>query len=182
MIVSPFNVVYDACVLCPASLRDMLIRVATSGLVQAKWTDQILEKCFRAPAGNRPDISAGAIAATRRLMSDAIRDVLVEDYEHLIESIILPNPDDRHVVAAAILSGAQIIVTSNLKDFPAGALPSGIEVQHPHRFLYHLWSLDHRRVRAALLEQAASRDSSVERVISVLETSGLREFATAARR
>lgn len=181
MIVSPFNVVYDACVLYPAPLRDTLVRVAIAGLVQAKWTDQILDECFTALLANRPDIDPLAVARTRELMNDAVRDVLVEGYEHLIGSVVLPDADDRHVVAAAIHCNAQVIVTTNLKDFPATALPGGIEAQSPDEFLCHLWSLDARRTHAALAEQAAARDSSVVSVVAVLEKSGLRRFAAATR-
>ncbi|MFT3861144.1 hypothetical protein [Micropruina sp.] len=69
-------------------------------------------------------------------MNDAIRDVAVTGYEPLIDKLELPDPDDRHVVAAAIHAGAQVIVTRNLRDFPSDALgPWGIEAQHPDAFL-----------------------------------------------
>jgi predicted nucleic acid-binding protein len=55
-------------------------------------------------------------------MNNAIRDVLVENYEDLIDGLSLPDPDDRHVLAAAIRSDAQVIVTWNMKDFPAEKL------------------------------------------------------------
>lgn len=114
----PFVVVYDANVLYPSSVRDLLLRVARAGLVQAKWTDEILDEVFRNIKANRPDLDPARLDRTRKLMNDAIADVLVSDYEPLIEILDLPDPGDRHVLAAAIKSSAQVIVTENLKHFP----------------------------------------------------------------
>ncbi len=72
-------------------------------------------------------------------MNDAVRDCLVTGYEDLIASLSLPDPDDRHVLAAAIRADADVIVTYNLKDFPAETLaPFDIEAQHPDDFLVSL--------------------------------------------
>lgn len=84
-----FVVLYDANVLYLSTLRDLLIRVAQAGLVQA----------------NR-----------------AVRDCLMTGYEPLVDALDLPDPDDRHVLAAAIKARAQVIVTHNLKDFPPNML------------------------------------------------------------
>ena len=85
---------------------------------------------------NRPDLEPSRLDRTRRLMNDAIRDVTVTGYEYLIDQLELPDPDDRHVLAAAIHAEAQVIVTRNLRDFPAHALGQwGIEAQHPDAFL-----------------------------------------------
>src|SRR5687767_9319707 len=112
-----FVVIYDACVLYPAPLRDLLIRLAGKRLVQARWTEQILDECFRNIAANRPDLPEAALRRTRELMNRALPDVLVTGYEELIDGLTLPDPNDRHVLAAAIRSGAQVIVTTNLDDF-----------------------------------------------------------------
>ena len=126
----PFIVVYDANVLYPNSLRDLLIRVAQAGLVQAKWTGQILDETFRHLKENRPDLDPAKLDRTRELMNKAIRDVLVTGYEPLIEVLDLPDVDDRHVLAAAIKANAQVIVTENTKDFPPEKLASwNIEAQ-----------------------------------------------------
>ncbi len=72
-------------------------------------------------------------------MNDAIRDVTVTGYEHLIDQLDLPDPDDRHILAAAIHADAQVIVTRNLRDFPADRLIRwGVEAQHPDDFLMGL--------------------------------------------
>ena len=69
-------------------------------------------------------------------MDMAVRDCLVTGYQDLIPSLSLPDPDDRHVLAAAIVGRCDVIVTQNLKDFPEGALaPYGIDAQHPDDFL-----------------------------------------------
>jgi predicted nucleic acid-binding protein len=118
----PFVVVYDANALYGNAQRDLLIRIAQSGLVQAKWTDQILDEMLSNLGKKRPDIPAEKLGSLRDLMNKAVRDCLVTGYEPLIESLRLPDPDDRHVLAAAIKSSAQTIVTTNLKHFPEAAL------------------------------------------------------------
>ena len=129
-----FVVVYDACVLYPAPLRDLLLRLAANGLVRARWTEQILDECFRNILINRPDLNEASLQRTRDLMNRAIPDVLVTGFEGLIAGLDLPDLDDRHVLAAAIRSGAQVIVTANLDDFPTEKLsPYAIEAQHPDR-------------------------------------------------
>jgi hypothetical protein len=114
----PFTVIYDACVLYPAPLRDLLVRLAQTRLFHARWTDRILDETFRSVQERRADLSGEQLARTRELMCKAIPDCLVTGYEDLIEGLELPDPDDRHVLAAAIRAGAQTIVTVNLRDFP----------------------------------------------------------------
>ena len=124
--------VYYANVLYPNTLRDLLIRIAQSGTVQAKWTNAILDEMGRALRRNRPDIPEEKLERLRELMNRAVRDCLVADYEPLIEGLKLPDPGDRHVLAAAIKAGAQVIVTRNLKDFPESDLgPWNVEAKSP---------------------------------------------------
>jgi predicted nucleic acid-binding protein len=113
-----FVVLYDANVLYPSTSRDLLIRIAQARLVQAKWTDQIMDEVFDNLRKNRPELDPAALTRTRKLMIRAVRDCLVSGYEPLIAGLDLPDPDDRHVLAAAIRARAQLIVTNNLKDFP----------------------------------------------------------------
>lgn len=132
-------VVYDANVLYPSTLRDVLIRVGLARLVQPKWTDQILDEMFRNLRANRPDLDPARLDRTRRLMNDAIRDVMVTGYEHLIDQLDLPDADDRHVLAAAIHAEAEVIVTRNLRDFPTDRLHAwGVQAQLPDDFLTEL--------------------------------------------
>jgi hypothetical protein len=131
-----FTVIYDACVLYPAPLRDLLIRIANTGLVRARWTDQILNECFESILKKRPDLNSKALARTRQLMTEAVPDCLVTGHEELIDGIELPDPNDRHVVGAAIRCGAQVIVTFNLDDFPHDQLSRyNLEAYHPDDFV-----------------------------------------------
>lgn len=129
-------VIYDANVLYPSTLRDVLIRVGLARLVQPKWTEQILDEVFRNLRANRPDLDPARLDRTRRLMNDTVRDVTVTGYEHLIDQLDLPDPDDRHVLVAAIHADAQVIVTHNLRDFPSERLTTwGVHAQHPDEVL-----------------------------------------------
>lgn len=139
---SNFVAIYDACVLYPAQLRDFLVRVALSDLFQARWSEHIHAEWMRNLAANRPDISPERLQRTRELMDRSVPDCLVRDYEPYIAGLTLPDPDDRHVLAAAIRAQAGVIVTLNLRDFPADTLaPYGITAQHPDEFLAHLFDL-----------------------------------------
>jgi hypothetical protein len=127
-----FIVVYDACVLHPAPVRDLLVRIANTGIVRARWSEAILDECFGSILIQRPELSSAALERTRQLMMDAVPDCLVTGHESLIGDLDLPDPGDRHVLAAAIRAGAQAIVTFNLKDFPADRLMRyDIEAKHP---------------------------------------------------
>lgn len=101
----PFVVVYDASVLHPSTLRDLLIRIAQAGLVHAKWTDLTLDETFRSILRRRPTLDPRRLERTRELMCAAIRDRLIVGHEPLIDAVELPDPDDRHVLAAAIKGG-----------------------------------------------------------------------------
>jgi predicted nucleic acid-binding protein len=138
-----FVVVYDANVLYPFHLRDLLIRLAGRDLFQAKWTDDILDEVFDSLLRNRPDLDSARLERTRQLMCEAVRDCLVSGYEPLIESIETPDPDDRHVIAAAVRCHAQVIVTNDSTGFPAETLSLyGIEAQTADEFVSHCVDLD----------------------------------------
>ena len=130
----PVTAVYDANILYPAPLRDLFIRLAQAGLVRARWTETIHDEWIRNLLKDNPHLSPERLARTRSLMNDAVRDCLVTDYDDLIASLSLPDPDDRHVLAAAIRAGAAAIVTYNLKDFPTEILARfDIETLHSRR-------------------------------------------------
>lgn len=174
-----FVVVYDANVLYPNTLRDLLIRIAQAGLVQAKWTDRILDEVFENLIKNRPDLRPEALARTRKLMMRSIRDCLVVGHEPLIDVFDLPDPDDRHILAAAVKARAQVIVTKNLKDFPSDALNAwNIEAKHPDKFVVDQIDLDRQSVFGAVQRIADSwlnPPGSVEDVFARLEHDGLIE-------
>lgn len=137
-----FIALYDACVLYPAPLRDLLMHLALTDLYRAKWTDRIHDEWIQSLLKVRKDLKLSQLERTRKFMNMHVRDCLVEGYEKLIPSLTLPDPNDRHVLAAAIRASASIIVTYNLKDFPKPALKEfGIEAQHPDKFITHLIDL-----------------------------------------
>lgn len=181
-----FVVVYDANVLYPNLLRDLLIRLAQQGLVQAKWSDQILDETFRNLKANRPDLDPGKLDRTRVLMVAAVRDCLVRGYEPLVDALTLPDPDDRHVLAVAIKAKAQVIVTQNLKDFPTDRLaPWDVEAKSPDDFISDQIHLDKATVYAEVARIADSRRSpphTVDDVLDGLEMLGLVSSASLLRR
>ncbi|MXW48739.1 MAG: PIN domain-containing protein [Gammaproteobacteria bacterium] len=129
----------DASVLYPAPLRDLLLELATSDLYRAKWSDTVHDEWIRALRSRRPDIAAARLERTRRLMDAHVRDAIVSGFNELVPTIRLPDPDDRHIVAAAIRSDSDIILTANLKDFPASAIARyGLTAEHPDGFLARL--------------------------------------------
>lgn len=132
-----FSVVLDACVLYPAPMRDALLRLAATNLFKAYWTDQIHEEWINALL-RQGKFSQETLEKTRDLMDRHVPDAKVTGYENLIEGIELPDPDDRHVLAAAIKCKADAIVTFNLKDFPEDKLATyQIEIIHPDDFIYY---------------------------------------------
>ncbi len=148
---SNLTVLYDACVLYPNHLRDVLIQLATTDLFRAKWTEQIHDEWIRNVLKNLPKNSPEKLQALKQLINRAVPDCLVTDFEYLIPSLNLPDPDDRHVLAAAIVAKTDIIVTTNLKDFPVLVLEShGIEAQHPDDFIADLIDLYPFRVITAI--------------------------------
>lgn len=180
-----FDATYDACVLHPAGLRDLLIRLATTGMFRAHWSDAILEEMVRSILRRRPDLTAAQLARTRELMCNAVADCLTTGYEELIDSLHLPDPDDRHVLAAAIRSGSQVIVTENVSDFPADVLRTyNIEAQTPDVFVLNLVDLSPTTVFGLLEAQAAALSSppmTIDQLLDRLAQSGLPRTCAALR-
>lgn len=172
-----FGAVYDACVLYPAPLRDLLVRLGQTGLFRARWTDQIHDEWIRSLLTNRPDLTAAQLQRSRDLMDRAVPDCLVRGYEPLVGGLVLPDAGDRHVLAAAICAQAGVIVTYNKADFPPAALePYGIEVQHPDEFVRHLFDLSPAAVCQAVREQRAALvnpPKSVSELLATFLNSGL---------
>lgn len=182
----PVTAVYDANILYRAPLRDLLIRLAQTGLVRARWSRTIHDEWVRNVLKNNPRTSAERLVRTCLLMNEAVRDCLVHDYEGLIETLVLPDPDDRHVLAAAIRSSAEVIVTYNLKDFPPDALsPVDIEAMHPDDFLTGLLELAPGSVCSAVRRQRESLRNppkTVEELLTTLESQGLPHAVAGLRR
>lgn len=130
------TVLLDANILYPAPMRDIFLQLAVDDAFRARWTADIHREWIDALLRNEPRRDRAALERTRDLMDRATRDALVTGYETLIPALDLPDPDDRHVLAAAIVGRCDAIVTRNLRDFPDAAIaPYGIEVRHPDEFL-----------------------------------------------
>ncbi len=128
--------VLDACVLYPAPLRDFLMNLAVFDTFQVKWTEEIHDEWIRNVLKNRPDLKPEQLERTKRLMNAYTRDSIVENYKNLIDSLHLPDKNDRHVLAAAVHSKANLIVTFNLRDFPEQELVKyEIKAIHPDKFI-----------------------------------------------
>jgi predicted nucleic acid-binding protein len=181
-----FTAVYDACVLYPAPLRDLLMHLAMTDLFRARWTDRIHDEWIRSVLENRPDLKRAQLQRTRRLMNAHVLDCLVIGYENLIDGLVLPDSNDRHVLAAAIRAGADIIVTYNLDDFPAQILdPLGIEARHPDIFIANLLDLDAPAVCAAVRRQRQSLRNppkTVDEFLEILAKQGLVQTVVALRK
>lgn len=133
------TVVYDSCVLYPNTLRDLLMELAVRDLYRAKWTEEIHDEWIRNLIKNKPHLTIEKLYRVRDLMNENVRDCLVTDYQWLIDKLNLPDPNDRHVLAAAIKAKAEVIVTTNLKDFPQSELNKyGVEAQHQDTFITNL--------------------------------------------
>lgn len=152
MLAAPFKVVLDANVLYPFTLRDTLLRAASEGFFQTYWSAEILDEAFRNLVASGT-VTAEQGARLRATMERAFPEAEVTGYEPLISG--MPNdPKDRHVAAAALKAGAQVIVTSNRRDFLA--LPDGVEAQSPDEFLSNLFDLDPDGIVELLRDQAAA--------------------------
>lgn len=178
-------VVYDANVLYPAQLRDLLMRLAVSGLVRAHWSDQIHQEWMENVLNNRPDLRREQLERTRALMERALPSARVEGYERHIAAIFLPDPDDQHVVAAAIEVEAEIIITFNLRDFPERDLASfGLKALHPDAFVLSLYEAHPDHVVQVMHTHRISLrrpSKSPEEYLAVLEKAGLIQTVAALR-
>lgn len=168
---SGYTVVFDACVLYPAPLRSFLMYLAAGGQFRARWSEDIHEEWIRNVLLNRTELNRAQLERVRALMDRHVPDALVTGYQSLIESIRgLPDEDDRHVVAAAIVAQAEGIVTFNLRDFPDEVVSVwNLRAIHPDSFITDLTDLDitvvidaARRQRASLLSPPFTPDEYLD--------------------
>jgi hypothetical protein len=140
MAFEPAVAVFDACILYPFHLRNVLVQAAVDRLIEARWTDDIHDEWMRNLAARASAVPLERLRNTRRLMNEALPRALVNGYENHIPLVNLPDPNDRHVVAAGIAAGASIILTWNLRDFPAKELKKfGLRRETPDVFLSGLY-------------------------------------------
>lgn len=108
----------DANVLYPAPLRDLLLNLAILDLFIPKWTNQIQNEWVYNLLKNRNDLERSQLDRTVNLMNSVFPDANIKNYAKIEKQLELPDENDKHVLAAAIKSKSNIIVTSNIKDFP----------------------------------------------------------------
>lgn len=172
-----FTVVYDACVLHPAILRDLLIRIGNSGIVRTRWSERILDECFRSILARRPDLDEAALSRTRTLMCIAVPDCIVSHFDDLETSFDLPDDNDRHVLAAAIRANAQAIITFNLRDFPDHVLERyDVEAKHPDEFVLDSIDIAPAAIARCVTEQVSTYRSpamTMDELPDALRTVGL---------
>lgn len=147
------------------------MHMAMTGLFRARWSGQIHEEWIRNLLVKREDLTREQLERTKELMNAHVLDSLVTGHESLIDGLSLPDPGDRHVLAAAIQCNAGVIVTYNLKDFPDDQIAQyGVEAQHPDQFIVHLLDLAPGRVCAAVKRQRANLKNPPRSVEELLDT------------
>jgi len=136
MAFEPSIAVFDACILYPFHLRNIVVQAAVDRLVEARWSDEIHDEWIRNLAADAPAIPVERLRTIRRLMNLALPEATVGGYEAIIPTLNLPDPGDRHVVAAAMAAGASRILTWNLRDFPVDEMKKcGLRPETPDTFL-----------------------------------------------
>jgi hypothetical protein len=159
---TPLVAVFDACVLYSAFLRDFLVWLAIQGrqqgVLRAKWTGRIHREWMRAVMRRYPDRPRERLMRTRRLMDEHVVGCRVRGYERWERRLTLPDPDDRHVLAAALACVADAIVTFNTSDFPPEILgPFGVKAVEPDAFVVQLMDT------GAVVSAAAAHRASLSR-------------------
>lgn len=173
-----FTATLDTSVLWPSLQRDFLLSLAVEGAYRPTWSSAILDELEYheeaklvkrgIPIAEAASRAVTLIAAMRREFADAE----VEGWEPLEGTFGLPDQDDEHVVAAAVIAGAGAIVTENLKDFAAGKIPADIQVLSAREFAKNTVALNPRHALAAVQEIASrsGRHGAALTVEEILDT------------
>lgn len=144
------RVVLDACVIFPPILRDILLGVAAAGLYQPLWSERIIEEWARATRKIGP-LAEGEARIVAGAMNAQFPGAMQRAEPGLESRLYLPDPNDIHVLAVAIGSSADAILTFNASDFPRHTLAEeGVERRDPDGFLWELWSHHPDAVTAAV--------------------------------
>ena len=180
MIDSPnLTVVLDANVLYPAPLRDFLLNLADVNLFEPKWTEEIHEEWINNLLLKRIDLKKNSLIKTKRAMNSAFPHANINGFDEIINTLSLPDINDRHILAAAISTKADVIVTFNLKDFPSVYLKSFmLKAIHPDEFINDLIKFDRMKCLKALNNQINSLKNppkSKQEVLNALFNCGLKK-------
>jgi hypothetical protein len=176
----PPIVLYDANLLYPFHLRNLLIQLGVNYIVSPRWTDAIHDEWIRNLAANGRQ-TRDRLLRTRDLMRRVLPDADVHGYEARIAGLTLPDPNDRHILAAAIEAGAEIILTFNLKHFPKDSLaPFGIAARNPDDFLCELYVADRDAIKAvvdAARRNLSKTEPTLAEFVDALERQSLVKFS-----
>ena len=175
--------ILDACVLYPPSLRDLLMWLASVQLYAPRWTEEIHAEWIRNVLADNAKVTPAQIDRTHRLMNQVVPRCLVSGYESRIPSLILPDANDCHVLAAAIEANASLIVTYNLADFPAPALAAfGVRAVHPDIFLSSLFGEQKEQFSEGVRNHRASLHNPPKDTAGYLQTLKANHLPELARR
>jgi predicted nucleic acid-binding protein len=152
--------VLDACVLYPTVLRELLQGAGAAGLYQPVFSERILKEWVLATAKLGPEVPALAAVEAAALRA-AFPRALVPAHPEIEARLVLPDPNDLHVLATAIASGADAIVTFNAQDFPGHVLAGeGITRRDPDGFLWELQSRDPEAM-ASIVEAVRAKAEAI---------------------
>ena len=181
--ISDFPVMVDACVLVQAAVRDILLRLFERRLFLARWTDEIIEETVRTlrdKLGRTQEQTDYLVNELRNHFPDAW---VEQGYRELIPSMT-NQEKDRHVLAAAVKTPCEVIVTYNLKHFPEECLNQfEITAKHPDEFLIDLYHLNGEMVVHELHQQGAALRTprTISEVLASLEICRCAQFAQLIR-
>lgn len=170
-----FVAVLDTCVLWPSLQRDVLLSLAAEGLYRPLWSDAILEELKFHEARKLIARGADSVDAAARAehlvdqMAAAFDDACVAGWEALDGTFGLPDPDDEHLVAVAVVGGAEAIMSDNISDLPHGRVPAHIRVIRPALFVADTVAVSPDTAIRALRTMIGRRTNPPETLTHILE-------------
>ena len=172
--------VLDANVLYPAPLRDFLLNLAATEIFQPKWSEIIQNEWKYNLLKNRPDLKESQLNRTVKFMESAFPEANTEVQLEIVQDITIPDENDKHVLASAITSEANYIITWNIKDFPKRVLHQYlIKAINPDEFLQLLLDIDKDKVKSAFKNQLYSLKNpklSKDQLVQILMRNGLKNI------
>lgn len=174
-----FKCILDTNVIYPLWTRDLLLWFAFYDLYTPKWSQNIFTEWIKVL--KRKGVDENEAEKRANVMNEAFPDALVENYEQLIDNLNLPDADDRHVLAAAIKTNANLIITNNLKDFPEGYLASfGLKAKIPDDFFTDIIDLNQELSVLAFRKLVLNKKNppyDVYEVLDIFRNNGLKDTA-----
>lgn len=184
LVANPFVAILDANVMFPMRVRDVLLTFAHDGLFRARLTDEIIDEWRRGLIRLKPGLTV-SIDRQITLIRTSFDECIVTGHMPLIHGLTLPDPDDRHVLAAAIRCSAQVIVTENHRHFPEDVLDEyGIETVSPDNFLvgtFELFPMDAVRSLRSIRTRYKRPPMNASEFLMDLTRSGMPKLAAIAK-